>query len=56
MKNIIILLGFSFILSGCGIAQIAISPYGSMGKVVAAGVIAASPTQSETYEYPYQNK
>ncbi len=56
MKNIILLIGLGFILSGCGIAQIAISPYGSMGKVVAAGVVAASPNQSETYEYPYQNK
>jgi hypothetical protein len=56
MKNIIFLALISFTLSGCGIAQIAISPYGSVGKVVAAGVVASSPTQGATYEYPYQNK
>ncbi len=56
MKKIILLFATSMLLSGCGIAQIAISPYGSMGKVVAAGVIASSPTQGSTYEYPYQNK
>lgn len=56
MKKIILLSATSILLSGCGIAQIAISPYGSMGKVVAAGVIASSPTQGSTYEYPYQNK
>ncbi len=43
-------------MTGCGVAQIAMSPYGSMGKVVAAGVVAASPNQGGTYEYPYQNQ
>ncbi len=56
MKHIIFYALISFVLSGCGIAQVAISPYGSVGKVVAAGVVASSPTQGSTYEYPYQNK
>jgi uncharacterized protein YceK len=56
MKKITILLVAIFSLTGCGIAQIAMSPYESMGKVVAAGVVAASPNQGGTYEYPYQNR
>ncbi len=50
----------SILLSGCGLVQVAVSPYYTAGKaagsVVAAGVVAATPYQVSTYDYPYQNK